>query len=570
MYRVVIGDLMQLAVFSVTNYRSISGTNNVPLGDFAVLIGKNNEGKSNILRALAVSMKILTAHGSPARGMRTRDNEQFSWKRDFPMALQDRKRNSESKFRLEFSLDASEVDEFRETIKSNLNGTLPLEITIGKDNEPNIRVVKKGPGGPALSSKSSRIAKYIAERIDFNYIPAVRTEEQAEEVVQEMLSKELAKLETGDKYIEALKVISDLQQPVLDRIGKSIKKSLAEFLPGITSVHVMVPPTARRVALRSQCRVEIDDGCRTLLEYKGDGVKSLAVLGLLRAKQRGFGSASIIAIEEPESHLHPGAIHSLREVILKLVAENQVVLTTHCPLFADREQISRNILIDANSAKPAKNISSIRDLLGIRASDNLVNASHVLVVEGAEDVIALRALLPTLSETINSALKQNLLVIEPLSGASNLSYKLSMLANALCSTHVLLDHDAAGRLGYEKAQGEGLLKIADLTLVVCQGMANSEMEDCFDVAVYADDVKDKFGVDFRSAAFRGNSKWSDRAKNSFEKSAKPWGDRIKAQLKDTVARAVAASPTIALNAHKRASIDALVVSLEEKLARSGY
>ena len=542
----------------------------MPLGDFAVLIGKNNEGKSNILRALAISMKILTAHGTPARIIRARDTEQFSWKRDFPIALQDRKRNFESKFRLEFSLDASEVEEFRETIKSNLNGTLPLEITIGKDNEPNIRVVKKGPGGPALSLKSSRIAKYIAERIDFNYIPAVRTEEQAEEVVQEMLSKELAKLETGDKYIEALRVISELQQPVLDRIGKSIKKSLTEFLPGITSVHVMVPPTARRVALRSQCRVEIDDGSRTLLEYKGDGVKSLAVLGLLRAKQRGVGSASIIAIEEPESHLHPGAIHNLREVILKLVAENQVVLTTHCPLFADREQISRNILIDANSAKPAKSISSVRELLGIRASDNLVNASHVLIVEGTEDVIALKAILPTLSESINSALKQNILVIESLAGASNLSYKLSMLANALCSTHVLLDHDAAGRLGYEKAENEGLLKIADLTLIVCQGMGNSEMEDCFDVAVYADEVKERFGVDLRLPTFRGNSKWSDRAKICFEKSAKPWGDRIKAQLKDTVARAVAASPRLALNAHKRTSIDALVVSLEEKLARSGY
>lgn len=53
---------MNLSAFSVTNYRSITGTSKIPLGDFAVLIGKNNEGKSNILRALAVSMKILTTH----------------------------------------------------------------------------------------------------------------------------------------------------------------------------------------------------------------------------------------------------------------------------------------------------------------------------------------------------------------------------------------------------------------------------------------------------------------------------------------------------------------------------
>ena len=558
---------MKLAFFSVTNYRSIAGMNKIPLGDFAVLIGKNNEGKSNILRALAVSMRILTDHGNPTRIFVVGDESQkYRWKRDFPMALQERKRNLESKFRLEFSLDFEEVEEFKEKIKSNLNGTLPIEITIGKNNEPEIRVLKKGPGGAALSSKSDRVARYIAERIDFNYIPAIRTEEQAEEVVQGMLSKELAKLESEEKYINALRVITELQQPVLDRIGKSIKKSLTEFLPGINSVHVTVPQTARRVALRSQCSVEIDDGSRTLLQYKGDGVKSLAVLGLLRAKQRGIGAASIIAIEEPESHLHPGAIHSLREVILKLVSDNQIVLTTHCPLFADREYVSRNILIDSNSAKPAKNIASVRELLGIRASDNLVNASHVLVVEGAEDVIALRAILPTLSEVINIAMRQNTLVIDSLAGATNLTYKLSTLANALCSTHTFLDNDDSGRLSIEKATDAGLLKIADLNLTVCQGMVNSELEDCFSLDVYADAVLENFGVDLRVTAFRGNMKWSDRAKKCFEKSGKPWGDRIKSQLKDTVARAVANSPKSALDSHKRPSIDALVLSLEKKLA----
>ena len=563
---------MNLSAFSVTNYRSITGTSKIPLGDFAVLIGKNNEGKSNILRALAVSMKILTthAHSTSRIGLRPRDADQFTWRRDFPIALQSRKRDLDSKFRLEFSLTQTEVDEFKESIKSNLNGTLPIEISIGKDNEPQIRVPKKGPGGTTLSKKSSAIAKYIAERIDFNYIPAIRTDEEAEAVVQEMLSKELATLERDSAYINALQVISSLQQPILDRIGKSIKKSLTDFLPNIKSVHVLVPPTARRLALRSQCKVEIDDGSRTLLEHKGDGVKSLAALGLLRNKQRAVGAASVIAIEEPESHLHPGAIHGLRDVVLNLVAENQVLITTHCPLFADREMVSRNILIDANSAKPAKSIASIRELLGVRASDNLVNASHVLVVEGAEDTIALRALLPILSAKVGMALKQNLLVIEPIGGAGKLDYKLSMLANALCMSHVLLDNDEAGRESYQKALGANLLKIADLTLINCKGMANAEMEDCFELASYWNAVNTEFGVDLRVSAFRGSAKWSERVKACFVAAAKPWGERIKSRVKETVARAVAETPASALSTHKRHPIDALVTALEEKLTRAGY
>ena len=385
-----------------------------------------------------------------------------------------------------------------------------------------------------------------------------------------MLSKELATLEKKQQYIDALEVISQLQQPILEKLGKAIKKSLADFLPNINSVHVVVPATARRLALRSQCKVEIDDGSRTLLEHKGDGVKSLAALGLLRTKQRAAGAASVIAIEEPESHLHPGAIHGLRDVILNLVAENQVLITTHCPLFADRENVSRNILIDSNSAKPAKSIASVRELLGVRASDNLVNASHVLVVEGSEDVVALRAILPTLSARVAQALKQNLLVIEPVGGAGKLDYKLSMLASALCMSHVLLDNDDAGRESYEKAINANLLKLADLTIINCKGMANAEMEDCLELECYRDAVNSEFGVDLGVPGFRGNTKWSERVKDCFTAAGKPWGDRIKARVKDTVARAVAAAPASALNTHKRHPIDALAAALEEKLTRAGY
>lgn len=557
---------MRLILFSVTNFRSITEAHRVPIGDSTVLIGKNNEGKSNLLRALSIAMKALTSHaGEDAQARyQARSEQLYSWRRDFPISLQTRTSSTESIFRLEFSLDDTEVAEFKQEIKSNLNGSLPIEIRFGKVGTAKIHVPKRGPGGTALSSKSSKIAKYIASRIQFNYIPAIRTEEEALSVVQEMLSAELSQLEVNAEYIAALQKISDLQQPILDGVSESIKNSLKQFLPNIKNVSVLIPSTARRIALRNQCRVEIDDGSRTLLEYKGDGVKSLAALGLLKDKRRAIG-ASVIAIEEPESHLHPGAMHRLRDVIETLAKDNQVVITTHCPLFVDRASVSRNILIDGNSAKTARNISTIRNLLGVRASDNLVNASHVLVVEGDEDVIALTAILPTLSPIVGKALKQHHLVIEPIGGAGNLSYKLSLLANALCVAHVLLDNDEAGRKAYEKAEAEGVLKVSDTTFVNCRGVPSSELEDCFDRAAYEADVFQSFGVYLNDTTFRGNKKWSDRAKDCFEKQGKLWTSKLEAQLKAVVATAIAKKPEIALNEHKRNSIDALVKSLEYKL-----
>ncbi|WP_397410686.1 ATP-dependent nuclease [Polaromonas sp.] len=557
---------MRLLSFSVTNFRSITEAHKIPIGDSTVLIGKNNEGKSNILLALSMAMKSLTAHAGDDAfvGYESRDRQKYVWRRDFPISLQLRASATESIFRLEFSLNEIEIAEFRQEIKSNLNGTLPIEIRFGKGNAAKIHVPKRGPGGTALSAKSSKIAKYIAAHIQFNYIPAIRTEEEALAVVQEMLSEELAQLEKNPDYIAALQKISELQQPILNGVSESIKQSLKQFLPGIKSVSVLIPPSARRVALRSQCRVEIDDGSRTLLEYKGDGVKSLAALGLLKDKRKAEG-ASIVAIEEPESHLHPGAMHSLRDVIQSLTKDNQVVITTHCPLFVDRVSVSRNILIDRNSAKAARDISSIRTILGVRASDNLVNASHVLIVEGDEDVVALSALLSHFSLLVSKALKQNRLVIQPIGGAGNLSYKLTLLANALCVAHVLLDNDDAGRRAYEKADADGILKIADTTFVNCRGMPSSELEDCFEKDTYVAEVMAEFGVDFNDGAFRGNKKWSDRAKDCFDKQGKPWGPKVEAKLKAVVAATVVKKPELALNLHRRNSIDALIKAIESKL-----
>lgn len=557
---------MRLISFSVTNFRSITEAHRIPIGDSTVIIGKNNEGKSNLLRALSVAMKALTSHaGEDTQSLYdARKNHGYNWRRDFPISLQARTSSTDSIFRLEFSLIDSEINEFKQEIKSNLNGSLPIEIRFNKASTAKIHVPKRGPGGTALSSKSAKIAKYIAAHIQFNYIPAIRTEEEALSVVQDMLSEKLAELEKNNEYVAALQKISDLQQPILDGVSDSIMSSLKQFLPNIKGVSVLIPPSARRTALRSQCRVEIDDGSRTLLEYKGDGVKSLAALGLLKDKRRASG-ASIIAIEEPESHLHPGAMHSLRNVIEILSKENQVVITTHCPLFVDRVSVSRNILIDGSSAKTARDIGSIRKLLGVQASDNLVNASHVLVVEGKGDVEALSAILPSLSPVIGKALKQHHLVIEPIGGAGNLSYKLAMLSNALCVTHVLLDNDEAGRKAYEKAEADGALKISDTTFVNCQGMLSSELEDCFEKTTYESEVLKEFGVNLSDKAFHGNKQWSDRAKDCFLKQGKPWTSKVEMQLKAAVAAAITNKPEIALNQHKRNSIDALVEAIEIKL-----
>jgi predicted ATPase len=559
---------MRLVNFSVTNFRSITVAHKVPISDTTVLIGRNNEGKSNVLKALSFAMAALLEHaarerrgGLIRRAMGRRDDGNYSWERDFPIALQTKKGSRQSIFRLEFELSYDKVGEFKKEIKSDLNGTLPLEIRIGEDNKPIIKVSKKGRGSKTLNSKSGKIADFIGHRIFFNYIPAIRTDREAHSVISDMLAQELRVLESDEAYQNALKTIADLQKPVLEKLAKRIKEPLNEFLPNIKKVRIDVVDDLRRTSFRRDFEVVVDDGTATNLEFKGDGVKSLAALGLLKHRDVQVG-ASIIAIEEPESHLHPAAIHQLNDIISALSVKNQVIVTTHNPLFVDRLNMKANVIIESGKATPARNVRQIRDLLGIKASDNLINANYTLVVEGEEDKTALHPVLSSLSAKIAKAVKSNLLVIETMAGAGNLPYKLSLMKQALCIYHVLLDNDDAGRNSFENAKQAGLVSLKNCTLTNCLGMPNSELEDCIDPGVYQADILTKYGVDLTRTQFRGNRKWSERMKNVFMDQGKAWNDSVEKEIKAFVADRVADNPRNALHPQKRNSIDALVTALE--------
>lgn len=561
---------MKLIAFSVTNFRSITTAYKIPIRDISILIGKNNEGKSNLLKALNIVMTTLRSYSEidgrnrqrNYSSFRSNESNYYIWERDFPISLQNRKSNTESVFRIEFELTEDEILEFKSEIKSNLNGTLPIEIKIGKSFEPEISVIKKGRGSKTLNSKSKNIAKYIAKRIYFNYIPAIRTDQQAMQVVEDVMVRELSKLDGNEEYEKALAVIKDLQTPLLNELSTKIKNSLCELLPNIKGVSIDVQDNRRRQAFRQQFEIQIDDGNKTSLEFKGDGVKSLAAMALLKDMVTEKGGVSLVAIEEPESHLHPGAIHILRDTLFSLTDSNQVIVSTHNPLFVDRNNISSNLIVEKGSVASAKNIMEIRETIGIKASDNLQNANYVLVVEGEEDVVALKVLLPILSEKIKKAIVSNLLVIEKIGGASNLSYKLTLLKSAICLFHVLLDNDDAGRSAHSKAIDSGELDIKDSTFINCLGMANSEFEDCLLPDLYKNKIESTFGVRLDVAEFRNNNKWSDRVKSVFQTQGKPWTDSIEVQVKNIVAKCVVEKPKESLNEHKRSSIDALVHSLE--------
>lgn len=565
---------MRLIKFTATNYRSIASAQGIRLSDRTVLIGPNNEGKSNILQALVAAMQIVERGAyywreglmNPAVLARVilPQGSLYEWDRDYPKHLQDSSRSGRTMLRLEFELTARETADFRRSVGSSLNGTLPLELVLG-DNFLDVKVRKQGPGGRALTAKADRIAAFVSRKIRVEHIKAVRTAAQAEAVAVKLVEQELRRVERDPEYQAALARIEALQRPILDRLSNSIRDTLVSFLPKVRRVHIKLPKEDRLGALR-RCEVLVDDGTTTPLHRKGDGAQSLAALGIMRhqSDRDAEGRSLVLAIEEPESHLHPEAIHRLRTVIDELAQRHQVVITTHCPLYADRIDVASNILVQDRVARPAKTLEEVRSALGVRAADNLRSAQLVLLLEGECDRVALRALMAHKSRVLAAALRSGALGLTPMGGANRLHFFARAMKDSVCEVHAFLDSDAEGLAAAESAQQEGIIAVSEVTHAICPNLRESELEDLFDPAFYSN-LADAYGVDDLGSRMTGSAKWSARMDRAFRSCGKVLSEDVKFDLKRKLAERVSADPARALHAAREGSLVALVRALERRI-----
>lgn len=386
-----------------------------------------------------------------------------------------------------------------------------------------------------------------------------------------MLSREMEKLETDVEYKKSIEVIYRKQREILDHVTTNLTNSIKQFLPQVKKVEIIARPAAQIRAIRNAPDIFIDDGTKTSIRHKGDGIKSVVALSLFQQLEIKDGLFTILAIEEPESHLHPGAIHSLRQVLQSMSSEKQIFITTHCPSLVNRDNVASNIIVKYNKANAAKKISEIRDVLGVIPSDNLVNASLVLLVEGTDDKVILDAYFKRFAPKIHEHIRLGNFVIEAMGGASKLPYKASLVANEICNVHVFLDGDKEGITARDKAIDQGKLKISQINMAICRGMGESEFEDMIDSSSYAEEFLQEYGVDLQRHEFNTTKqKWSDRVRVCFESATKPWGERIESKIKIFVAELVAKKIEKGVNvlhAHKGKALLELVSALENRLCK---
>lgn len=557
---------MQLSYISITNYRSITEAYKLDLSDLTVLLGKNNEGKTNIIRAINLGMNIIKNMDILYK-RKILHKSVYDWHEDFPISLQNSRKlkNKKTEIRMDFILNEKEMEGFFEKTKSNINGNLSIYITINEENKLSVTIPKRGKNAKSLTAKLIDISPFICENFDVQYIPAVRSEEDAYDAIYNLVEDELANID-NEKYREALEYIESVQKKQLENLSKKVEAPLQTFLPQIKSINLYMAHFAnnRRITPRRSISIEIDDGVLTSLSHKGDGVKSLVTIAML-SKMSSLRERMII-VDEPENHLHPEAVHYIDSVLLELSKTNQVLISTHSPILVNRTSISSNLIVDSGKVKKASRIDEIRETLGVVCSDNLIYSDYVVVVEGPSDKAVLEKMFLNDSE-LRKCLVNKSVTIRSIGGTRNLKSEIYALQHYCCNYLIILDFDSAGKDAKKQIINKLSIEECKFRFFIKKNKKDTELEDLYNGNIYKEYLNSK-GIDISDSLFKNNSlKWSDKINRIAAKYGIDFTKEMENEFKEEISKLVCDSIENGFTEEGTELIDGILKKIKEDLKK---
>ncbi len=160
---------------------------------------------------------------------------------------------------------------------------------------------------------------------------------------------------------------------------------------------------------------------------QSDGLRQLMAMTLFDLAE---GTANVVAIDEPELHLHPSSQRTLAELFG--AASNQKILATHSPYMVHRFEPSQIIAVSPDgycNQLPASNLSAIDKLRANWWSPRLLEALTarvVIAVEGASD----RAIVEAVARLMGVALDRLGAVVFDLDGAMKFPHVYKLIGGS--------------------------------------------------------------------------------------------------------------------------------------------
>ena len=351
---------LRITKIEIRNFRPARSITVFP-GDLAVLVGKNDSGKSNILRALNL---FFTGHTGPA--------EELDFDTDHNVFNQPNRRAKQISIKLEIELPETYQDTNGHFI-TWVKQWRTTGLVGGHTDYVGFRQVDAGHRGIRLErveipDRSNLHA--LLRNINFVYVPAIKDLEYFSELRASIYN-----------------VIAEVADREFRDSSQGFERSISNQLDDLTT------EIARSLGLRSRLALPKDlshifesldflsEGENISLDARGDGVKARhipLILKFMADKKRGLQVRGapphtfIWAYEEPENNLELASCVELADQFWNFLDNgiSQVLLTTHSPVFYNlhrkqgdgKKRISCHHIFRESDDEGTKEITELGDL----------------------------------------------------------------------------------------------------------------------------------------------------------------------------------------------------------------
>lgn len=418
---------MRVKYLTIRNFRGIDKLENLEISNLNTFVGKNDAGKSAILRALACFFDV----------------KKFDTKDVFKGKLDDDITSIEISFEPSVEIDDLALDSKKLiTLKKEfavVNGKVkPAEYYLSNDyteeKYQNLWNKKEQDLNQIISdlgeepNKSGRGKKNIIRIEQIKTTLASNTRADTYHELEDFLKNIEKTYEVSlpeyslfdaeqDLNIEATNfqsqfkpIISAYFETTKDKtaeIEKGLKKDLAtEFeeirkymTKNVSGLKKLNPTTDfdwSKSLKKFDLNLEFEgQNFDVPISHKGTGFKRLLMVAYFEylANKKSIKN-QIFAIEEPETYLHPSAQQDLLNSIVRISEDSQFFLTTHSPVFAGATDGENSILVTKDefgishySREEQNIIDQIINELGIRPDYNLLKEiKYLIFVEGVDDI----------------------------------------------------------------------------------------------------------------------------------------------------------------------------------------
>jgi putative ATP-dependent endonuclease of the OLD family len=433
---------MYISTLTITNYRGIKDQRTISLEQLSSIVGKNDAGKTIILFAIATFLDIksfpitfsdfnnidnsivfefdfkdeniadLLMSKLKAKVKKTDGLEEYvhdfifdgaiKFKREAPKV--DKKFSSESILVKDFLQEDIrglylKTDEELNTIIQQYSIQIPVD---GKGRNSKVEKIKyikqffeQAERTTFWIEDDCKISSLFPEvemfKADYGLEADTKFKTNSVSEIQDYFDREAKESDTKLKKVEA-EIVKEME-----REAQSVTGYMQAYASTLNAVQI-TPVVNWKDAIKGvDVSFQFDGDEKFIpMSHKGTGYRRLFMVARFRyLAEKSKGNNIIYLIEEPETFLHPTAQHDLLVALKELSCDNQIIITTHSPVFAGATNVQGVVLCtksnqsnysNANDSNDTAFLLNIVDELGIKPSYNLRdNHEKIVFVESQND-----------------------------------------------------------------------------------------------------------------------------------------------------------------------------------------